>query len=473
MVSVLTLVLSLLRAGVLASLVVCPLFAAMATPAWSGQQPAGGRAGEPNATAAPAASRLLVGDKLRIAFYERLADAEAKWTNQNRQTRPELSFYLHQGISGDFTVQADWRVSLPLLGGFVAADRPAADLAADLEAAFEKAIGRRASVNISLAERQPLYVLGPVKQPGTYRFEPGLTPLHLVALAGGLRRPEADQWAGTEAIRESGKAAASMARLRAVLAKWAVVRAELQGGDVAMPEQLARLSGLGEARALVSEALAERAPLVRARAERERSVAAAVDSARRAVDLARERAEPMRANVESRRGRLEGMRRLFDSGDAHRLLLAQTQGDLSDAMDREASVRSAVAQAEHNLTLVELEYARLKSDVTAGIEQEAAALQREITELSSTLAAGSGIVAFLRPAMEAPPADADLRFEIVRQGPSGAEMIAADATTPLRPGDLVRVGQAPARARMAYGSRLDGGVTTGRDAAPETADEKH
>ena len=37
-------------------------------------------------------------------------------------------------------------------------------------------------------ERQPVYVLGPVKNPGAYKYAPGMTVLHAVALAGGLDR---------------------------------------------------------------------------------------------------------------------------------------------------------------------------------------------------------------------------------------------------------------------------------------------
>ncbi|MDO9710398.1 polysaccharide biosynthesis/export family protein [Paracraurococcus lichenis] len=393
--------------------------------------------------------KLAVGDKLRITFYERLADAEDRWANQQRQTRPELNFYLQQGLSGELTIRSDWRVSVPLLGSFVAADRSTGELAAILAAAYERIIGRRGSVNVDLVERRPIFVLGPVRQPGTYKFEPGLTPFHAMSLAGGLRPPDVDRWAGIEALRESGKTSSAAMRIRRVLAKSAVLRAELSNDSPALPDQLVQFAGRAEAQSLVEEARVERAPFVAARQEREKSVAIAVTTAERAVEVARSRIEPMRANVEQRRSRLEGMQRLFDTGSIHKLLLAQTQSELSDAMDREAGTRAALADAEHRLSLVQLEQARLRSDIIGGIEQELAALQREADELTPLLAAGSGIVAFLRPMLSGPAAETELRFEVVRQTSEGSETLSAEPTMPLRPGDLVRVITLSPRDRLA------------------------
>jgi protein involved in polysaccharide export with SLBB domain len=150
----------------------------------------------------PETMLFAVGDKLKVTVFERLSDAEDRWANQQRAARPDASFFVHQGMSGEVTVRADWRISIPLLGTFVAANRDMTELVAEISAAFERLINRRSVVSVDLVARQPIYVLGSVRTPGPYPFEAGLTPLHAVALAGGLRQPDLERGVAVEAIRE-------------------------------------------------------------------------------------------------------------------------------------------------------------------------------------------------------------------------------------------------------------------------------
>ena len=68
---------------------------------------------------AGATPQLGIGDKIKLAFYERLDDVEKdKWGksssnfSQDFQARPELT--------GEYTVQEDGRIALPMLGSFSA-----------------------------------------------------------------------------------------------------------------------------------------------------------------------------------------------------------------------------------------------------------------------------------------------------------------------------------------------------------------
>ncbi len=386
----------------------------------------------------PEALKLAVGDKLRISFYERLGDAEDKWANLNRPARPESSFYLHTELSGEFSVQADFRISIPLLDDFVVANRSMAYVAAELQSAFVRVVGHPGFVNIEIAERQPIYVIGPVKQPGVFKYQPGLTPLHVVALAGGFVRNEIDRYAAVEAIRTSGKSAFSNGRLRRVLAKQAVLRAELDGTPVSIPRQLVELAGPRDAEATVSEEQAQRVSVVKARQQRQEALSVAIETARRVVQVTRERLAPLQASIDLRKGRFGGMQKLFSNGTVGNLMLVQVQSELADAEDREAGVHSTIAEAEQRLSLAQLDEAKFKADTSTEIEREIAAQQREIDELIPTLAADAGVAKLLGPALSPDVSVENVRFEVLRRSEDSTTMI-TDASVQLQPGDLVRV----------------------------------
>jgi protein involved in polysaccharide export with SLBB domain len=159
----------------------------------------------PDAPSAPAAGLFGVGDRLKIAFYERLDVEEDKWGRASSASalrsimqRPELS--------GEYAVQVDGTISVPLLGSIPVANRSAQQVHADLEQTFEQLLGRKGLVNILSLERSPIYVLGPVRNPGSFNYAPGMTVLHAIALAGGLDRGAGDPWQKIEAVRENPEA---------------------------------------------------------------------------------------------------------------------------------------------------------------------------------------------------------------------------------------------------------------------------
>src|SRR5258708_2013413 len=137
------------------------------------------------APAALAAGMFGVGDKLKVAFYERVEVEEDKWGRTSSASalrgilqRPELT--------GEYTVQEDGTISVPLLGSIAVVNRSAQQVHDDLLESFNQLLGRKGVVNILSLERAPVYVLGPVKNPGSFKYASGMTILHALALAGGL-----------------------------------------------------------------------------------------------------------------------------------------------------------------------------------------------------------------------------------------------------------------------------------------------
>lgn len=90
-------------------------------------------------------------------------------------------------LSGDFRVSDVGTIDMPLLGPV-----KAAGLTTDQLAKFvaEQLKGRNlltdASVAAEVSAYRPIFVLGEVNNPGQYPFQPGMTVLTAVALAGGF-----------------------------------------------------------------------------------------------------------------------------------------------------------------------------------------------------------------------------------------------------------------------------------------------
>jgi polysaccharide biosynthesis/export protein ExoF len=91
-----------------------------------------------------AAGMFGVGDKLKVAFYERVEVEEDKWGRMSSASalrgilqRPELS--------GEYTVQEDGTISVPLLGSIAVANRSAQKLALRQSLAKRQSLSQVAS----------------------------------------------------------------------------------------------------------------------------------------------------------------------------------------------------------------------------------------------------------------------------------------------------------------------------------------
>ena len=90
-------------------------------------------------------------------------------------------------LSNTFTVGADGTISFPLLGTVSAAGLTASQLSSNIAAALKTGGFISApSVSAQITEYRPISVLGEVNHPGQYPFQPGMTMLDAVALAGGF-----------------------------------------------------------------------------------------------------------------------------------------------------------------------------------------------------------------------------------------------------------------------------------------------
>ena len=415
-------------------------------------------ASETSPSSPPVTPRLgfEIGDTVKLILYEAIKDNEAeKWGkgDPNFQQRPEFS--------GEFAVQDDGTLSVPLLGSFQVANRPTQYLQSAMASSFETLTGHKGFVTVVSVERPPIYVLGPVKTPGSYKYAPGMTVLHAVALAGGFDKlgGNNEPWQRMEAVRATIGRENTLETMTETLARVAVLKAERDNVAVQVPPRLLQLVGDAEANRLIAVETGRRAAIVSARNTRLQMMAASVDTAKREVQLMETRGHPFDDLVKSREERASAMKSLMTSGVVNRNYLIQAQGELADTEQRQADSINQLALAHQRVGQLQQDRVKAESDMRAELdtailagEQQIAASEREtmvsdgvLEVLNVTVAPpGSGglgggvrLAGGVDKAVKAGPAT--LTYEIVRQTPNGPVVLAASEITTVAPGDLVRL----------------------------------
>lgn len=90
-------------------------------------------------------------------------------------------------LTGQFGVNDRGDISVPLLGDIPASGKTTDQLARGIETALaEKKILVNPNVSVEVVKYRPVFILGEVVKPGQYSYEPGMTALTLVAIAGGF-----------------------------------------------------------------------------------------------------------------------------------------------------------------------------------------------------------------------------------------------------------------------------------------------
>lgn len=112
--------------------------------------------------AASGSYRLNPGDKMRIIVY-----------GQNH-------------LTGDYSLDNAGMLSFPLAGQIKAAGMTPGELERVIKSKLDPDYIRGASVSVEVASKRPFYIIGEVRNPGSYPFVSGISVFNAVALAGGF-----------------------------------------------------------------------------------------------------------------------------------------------------------------------------------------------------------------------------------------------------------------------------------------------
>jgi protein involved in polysaccharide export with SLBB domain len=390
-------------------------------------------------TASAGQTRLRIGDRMSLSFYEHLAvDDEQKWVYRTRGRRPPQDYYERTELAGQYEVQQDGTITVPLLGALQVAGRTLYEFESDAAVVFDRRIGPLAFINTTI-EHQPVYVLGPVKNPGTYKYTPDLTVLHLVAMSGGFDRATMDLGRMLETMRSFDKKQKSANELKRSWARLAVLTSERDRTKVVLPEQLIAVAGQADAKALVEAESAARELFLAGRRNQTSALATAEASAKSELEHLKVRKHEIESNIALRSERTAAFDKLGDR--IARPLVAQASAEISQVKEHLAEAKVSIEQTENKIDQLASERSKLENEVRAGVESEIISLRAQIADAQSSLSADAGALEIVRRAAADSQAgsDGNTQFEIVRLTSQGHQVLKASGTDVVLPGDLVRV----------------------------------
>ena len=92
-----------------------------------------------------------------------------------------------QQLTGEFRVDAAGEIALPLVGDVHAAGQTPKQLEASVTQALTRSkLYRNPSVSVEVIGYRPIFILGEVARPGQYPYQPAMTVVTAVAVAGGF-----------------------------------------------------------------------------------------------------------------------------------------------------------------------------------------------------------------------------------------------------------------------------------------------
>jgi len=110
------------------------------------------------------------------------------------QDRVQMTVYRQPELSGEFALDGEGYMAVPLVGEILAAGLTTRQLEDEIELRLkDRGYLIDPQVGVSLLTYRPFYVLGEIAKPGSYEFRDGMTVINAVALAGGYSyRADAD-----------------------------------------------------------------------------------------------------------------------------------------------------------------------------------------------------------------------------------------------------------------------------------------
>lgn len=385
----------------------------------------------------PQGVRHVLGDQLKIVFYERLGVSSK--LNQ-RSGSSSANLVERAELTGVYTVQADGQIVLPILGSIAAEGKTTAELEQRLEAIFQNALGREARASVLLEERQPIYFVDRRKQSGTLKYTPGMTVLHAVASAGASEDVRSDVYVRMERLRERERQEKAREKLKPLHARLAVLTAEAAGKEAKPQGRLTSLVGEKEANAAVEVELQRRRVILDSQRPMAESYTAVVAVAKQEKANLLTKLAIVEESIKNHGTRNDAVESLRSRGNASGYLTAQVKSELANARVLREDILNQIAVADLKVTQAEKDLNKLIADTKAERERELRTVESEVKELEATLIGTQRMIDDLDLSVYRTSADAERQtFEIVRRTSSGSEKIKADELTELRPGDLVRV----------------------------------
>jgi exopolysaccharide production protein ExoF len=385
-----------------------------------------------------------VGAVLALTAARGLGAAELPY-RLGPQDRLRIHVYEWPALTGEFTVGADDQISLPVVGEVPVSGLRPSDLAREISARLKVKAGLSdlPDTAVGVAQYRPFYVVGGVDRAGEYAYRPGMIVLNAFSIAGGAyRRTEVSGWGPErDSLSAQGDLRVHDLRRQELLAKELRLKAEIDQLD-ALPKPPPDLSPTA------AGFLAEERATFAAHRERLRNETTAL---RQVVVLHQEEIETLKGQREAAdRQRASVQRELVEVRDLVARGLAPTprvlplERTVAQIEREQKELETLMLRARQQINTAGRMIATLKDERVAAAATELLAVQAQIREAGERSANARRVIQESALFSAGTPTGVQgepptLAFSIVRTEGGEPREIEAVETTPMRPGDILKV----------------------------------
>lgn len=379
--------------------------------------------------------RYALGDRIRITLFEKVDLSDEEQINV-----PATGLVERTELTGDYIVQENGYIVLPFIGAIEASGQSTEQVVQALETAFKQTMRRPAKASVVLLEREPIYVAGKGIKPGAFKYSPGMTVLHALALSGAGKEDTSDLYAHSEYARALEKQEIATQRLKKFLAQEAALRAQQSGGSAVIPPRLIELVGAEEAKKLVDAAVAVRKLVAAARQPQIAAHQAALAAARQETASHMNRINVLEEHIKLDIDRRDKLAEIRKHNDGLAFSLVQMENEVATVKEKKQEAVAALSIAQVRISQAEQNLAKLEADLKVELQNEIVSTGNQIAEQEATLKAARRLISDLRIAsIRIPSKNEKLTYVIMRRKRDGLSQIPAAETTELVPGDLIQV----------------------------------
>jgi exopolysaccharide production protein ExoF len=389
--------------------------------------------------AVPLQTLSATAEDYRLGTMDKLRVRVAEWQSA------EGGFRDWSAVSGDYSVGPAGTISIPFVGELPVTGKTTAQVAAAIGDGLQQKLGLpdRPEASVELAEFRPIFVSGDVQTPGRYPYDPQLTVLKALSIAGGLRRSENGQGGARDFIMAQGNYEVMATQRDGLLARRARLDAE-----AADKQQIDFPPELGKT-AAGKKLMADETNLMQARQKRLRLQLESLDNLKALlqaeIESLQKKIATQSRQTDLAREELKGIDNLAGKGlvvNQRVLTLEQTIAELESKL---LDMDTAILRAKQHIAKATQDAIGLQNDRDTEIAQDRQQTEADLDAMNLKMGMYSGL---MTEALERAPDAArnangrnppQMSFSIVRTTDGKEGEIAADENTPVLPGDVVKV----------------------------------
>ncbi|CCM78312.1 polysaccharide biosynthesis/export family protein [Rhizobium mesoamericanum] len=355
-------------------------------------------------------------------------------------------------LSGEFVVSSAGNLSLPIIGTVPVSGKTLEQISETIGQRLQSEVGlqKRPSASVEISSYRPLFVTGLVATPGKYNYNPGLTVIQALSMAGGIGSTDANVIGlQRDALSSRGQMRELEAERLGLLARQARVDAVLSGASsVTFPAEL--VSKAKDPR--FSRMMEEEQSLFETR---ERSMMTEIDALNRAKVLAnnqiaalKEKSASLAKQIELAGKDLNSVNKLVSQGLTVTARQLGANQNVAELESRNLDVSLATLKTEQDLAKVDQDIADVHNRYRVNALTEAAELRDRFASNAEKAKTEREQLKNLQ--IRAPSAIASIAEEkdpftflmtINRVVDGSMRTLVVNDNDPVLPGDVIRVEQ--------------------------------